>query len=282
MIETARSALQRATALLNMAGISGAERDARILLAHVLEIDRAQLSLRLDEKLPNSAAFNFDQIIAMRGRHKPVSHITGKRDFWAHEFLVTDDVLDPRPDTETLVALALEYPFKRLLDLGTGSGAIVLSLLAEMPNATGFATDICDRALDIARRNAVRLSLSDRVEFRVANWFQGLSGQYDLIVSNPPYISEAEMKNLAPEVENWEPHLALTPGGDGLAAYRKIAMELARFLTPNGRAIFEIGYRQAADVKEIFTNAGFDRVNVYQDLSGHDRIVAVNTQLRIK
>lgn len=276
MIETARLALQRATALLNMAGIDGAERDARILLAFALGVDRVQLGLRLDEPLPNSAARQFDQIIAMRGHHKPVSHITGKRDFWAHEFLVTDDVLDPRPDTETLVALALEQPFERLLDMGTGSGIIALSLLAERPSARGIASDICDKALDVARRNAVRLRLSDRVQFITSNWFEQVQGRFDLIISNPPYISEAEMANLAPDVANWEPHLALTPGGDGLEAYRRIAQDLPDYLTRDGRAIFEIGFRQAGAVKKIFTNAGFEKVQIYQDLSGHDRIVAIN------
>ncbi len=278
MIETARSALLRATALLNMAGIDGAERDARILLGFVMKLDRAQLGTKLDTPLPNSVSYNFDQIIAMRGRHKPVSHITGKRDFWAHEFLVTDDVLDPRPDTETLVALALEHPFERLLDLGTGSGVIALSLLAERPEAQGIATDICDKALDVARRNAVRLKLSERVRFVSSNWFENVKGRFDLIVANPPYISEIEMADLAPDVANWEPHLALTPGGDGLDAYRQIADALPDFLSKNGRAIFEIGFRQAREVKEIFAKSGFEKADIYQDLSGHDRIIAIKAK----
>ncbi len=278
MMETARSALQRATALLNRAGIDGAERDARVLLAFAMDIDRVQLGLRLDDVLPNSAGYQFDQIIALRGCHKPVSHITGKRDFWAHEFLVTDDVLDPRPDTETLVALALEHPFERLLDLGTGSGVIALSLLAEQQNSKAVATDICEKALDVASRNAVRLKLSKRVQFMQSNWFDQVQGRFDLIVSNPPYISEGEMANLAPDVVDWEPHLALTPGGDGLDAYRQIATALPDFLTKNGRAIFEIGFNQAKAVEEIFTNAGFQQAKIYKDLSGNDRILAINAK----
>jgi len=217
-------------------------------------------------------------VVAVRSLHQPVSHIIGKRDFWNHTFLVNASVLDPRPDTESLVAAALKVPFDTVLDLGTGSGAIILSLLAEMPQAAGVATDISAEALDTAQRNAGRIGVSDRVRFMEANWFEGLSGRFDLIVSNPPYVSAAEMATLAPEVRDWEPHLALTPGGDGLGAYRRLAAGLGGFLAPGGRAFFEIGYQQAADVLKIFTDAGFDQLEVLQDMSGHDRVVALNAR----
>lgn len=277
MSETVRSSLQRATMMLGAAGIEGPERDAQVLLCHVLDIDQSQLIARLDEALPQSALYGMDRVVAVRCLHQPVSHITGKRAFWNHEFLVNADVLDPRPDTETLVAAALEKPFDNVLDLGTGSGAIILSLLAEHPHAMGVATDISAAALDTARRNAGRIGVADRVRFAEADWFTGVSGRFDLIVSNPPYISAAEMESLAPEVHDYEPHLALTPGGDGLAAYRMIAAGLADFLTPGGRAFFEIGYRQAADVLQIFTNCGFDDLELLQDLSGHDRVIALKS-----
>ena len=275
MSERIIDTLQRATMMLAAAGIEGPERDARILLCHVLEIDQAQLNARMQETLPPSALYGMDRVIAVRSLHQPVSHIVGKRGFWNHEFLVTSDVLDPRPDTETLVAAALEQPFRQVLDLGTGSGAIILSLLAEAPEAVGVATDISPAALDIAQRNAGRVGVADRVRFQEANWFDGLTGRFDLIVSNPPYISEAEMPYLAPEVRDWEPHLALTPGGDGLSAYRTLATALGRFLAPKGRAFFEIGYQQASDVIEIFTKAGFSNPVILKDLAGHDRVIKV-------
>jgi release factor glutamine methyltransferase len=140
----------------------------------------------------------------------------------------------------------------------------------------GVATDISAKALDVARRNAGRIGVADRVQFKESDWFAGINGQFDLIVSNPPYISDAEMECLAPEVRDWEPHLALTPGGDGLAAYHKLAMGLRAHLLPKGRAFFEIGYRQAADVKDIFTNAGFTQLQVLQDMAGHDRVIALH------
>lgn len=278
MSETIRTALQRATAVLGAAGIEGAAGDARALLCHVLDIDPAQLAARMDEALLPSAQLGMDRVVAVRSLHQPVSHIIGKRDFWNHTFLVNASVLDPRPDTESLVAAALKVPFDTVLDLGTGSGAIILSLLAEMPQAAGVATDISAEALDTAQRNAGRIGVSDRVRFMEANWFEGLSGRFDLIVSNPPYVSAAEMATLAPEVRDWEPHLALTPGGDGLGAYRRLAAGLGGFLAPGGRAFFEIGYQQAADVLKIFTDAGFDQLEVLQDMSGHDRVVALNAR----
>jgi len=273
--ESVADTLMRATMMLGAAGIEGPERDARVLLAHVMEIDQASLMARMNDALPQSVLYGMDRVVAVRSLHQPVSHITGKRGFWNHEFLVNSDVLDPRPDTETLVAAALEQPFDNVLDLGTGSGAIIISLLDERPQAMGVATDISAKALDTARRNAGRIGVADRVKFTEANWFDGLSGQFDLIVSNPPYIAESEMASLAPEVRDWEPHLALTPGKDGLEAYRRIADGLKAALAPNGRAFFEIGYRQAVEVSEIFTNAGFTQLKVLPDLSGHDRVIAL-------
>lgn len=275
MSETVADTLMRATMMLGAAGIDGPDRDARVLLAHVMDLDQAGLMARMNDKLPQSILYGMDRVVAVRSLHQPVSHITGKRGFWNHEFLVNSDVLDPRPDTETLVAAALEQPFDNVLDLGTGSGAIIISLLAESPKSMGVATDISAKALDVARRNAGRIGVADRVKFTEANWFEGLSGRFDLIVSNPPYIAEYEMADLAPEVRDWEPHLALTPGADGLEAYRHIAQGLKAALAPKGRAFFEIGYRQAVDVSEIFTKAGFTHLKVLHDLSGHDRVIAL-------
>ncbi len=278
MSERIIDTLQRATMMLTAAGIESPKQDALVLLAHVMEVDQSAVLARLQEPLPPSALYGMDRVIAVRSLRQPVSHIIGKRGFWNHEFMVNSDVLDPRPDTETLVAAALEQPFDNVLDLGTGSGAIIISLLAERPKAMGVATDISARALDVARRNAGRIGVADRVQFKESDWFDNINGRYDLIVSNPPYISEAEMAALAPEVRDWEPHLALTPGGDGLEAYHRIAAGLLGALTAKGRAFLEIGYRQATDVSEIFTKAGFTRLEVLQDLSGHDRVIVLNAE----
>ena len=278
MSERIIDTLQRATMMLEAAGIESPKQDALVLLAHVMELDQSAVLARLQEPLPPSALYGMDQVVAVRSLRQPVSHIIGKRGFWNHEFLVNSDVLDPRPDTETLVAAALEQPFDKVLDLGTGSGAIILSLLAERPKAMGVATDISAKTLDIARRNAGRIGVADRVQFKESDWLDAVNGCYDLIVSNPPYISAAEMQALAPEVRDWEPHLALTSGGDGLEAYRRIAAGLTGALAPKGRVLLEIGYRQALDVSEIFTKAGFTQPEVLQDLAGHDRVIVLNTE----
>ena len=276
MSERIADTLQRATMMLGAAGIESPERDARILLCHILDIEQAELNARMNETLPPSAVFGMDRVLAVRSLHQPVSHIIGKRSFWNHEFLVSSDVLDPRPDTETLVAAALEQPFERVLDLGTGSGAIILSLLAEAPNASGVASDISGPALDIARRNAGRIGVAERVRFVESDWYDSLTGTFDLVVSNPPYISEAEMEALAPEVRDWEPHLALTPGGDGLSAYRSLAAGLSGVLSAGGRAFFEIGHAQALAVKQIFADSGYKQLEVLQDIDGRDRVIAIN------
>jgi release factor glutamine methyltransferase len=270
--------LQRGAMMLEAAGIENPRQDALVLLAHVMEVDQSAVLARLQEPLPPSALYGMDRVVAVRSLRQPISHIVGKRGFWNHEFMVNSDVLDPRPDTETLVAAALEQPFDTVLDLGTGSGAIIISLLAECPQAMGVATDISARALDVARRNAGRIGVADRVRFLEADWFDGVSGRFDLIVCNPPYIAAAEMDTLAPEVRDWEPRIALTPGEDGLAAYRRLAGGLGTHLVRGGRAFFEIGYRQASDVKHIFTAAGFTQLEVLQDLSGHDRVIALQVE----
>ncbi len=275
MRESLRSALQRAAAMLGAAGIEGAERDARALLAHVMKMDRALINAHLDDPIEPSQSHGLDQAVAMRVNHRPVSHITGMRAFWNHDFLVNADVLDPRPDTETLVALALEGQFDTVLDLGTGSGVLAISLADERPNVRVVASDISERALDVARRNAGRIGVAERIRFVHSDWFDNISGRFDLIVSNPPYIAADEMADLSPDVAKWEPRLALTPEGDGLEAYRRIAARLAGFLNPGGRAMVEIGYRQADSVKTIFTNAGYADISVIRDMNNRDRVVAI-------
>ncbi|KKL17325.1 hypothetical protein LCGC14_2486680, partial [marine sediment metagenome] len=183
------------------------------------------------------------------------------------------DVLDPRPETECLVLAALDLPGGRMLDLGTGTGAIVLAMLSQRGAATAVATDISEAALDVARGNAAALGLVARCDFVRSDWFSDVTGQFDLILSNPPYIAADEMPALAPEVRGRDPELALTPGGDGLAAYRAIASGASAHLAPGGHLLVEIGPTQAQAVSNLFRAAGLVAITVLPDLDGRDRIV---------
>ena len=201
-----------------------------------------------------------------------MSHLLGRREFWKHSFVVTKDVLDPRPDTETLVQAALDVPFERVLDLGTGSGCIVISLLADRPTAAGVAADVSMSALEVAAQNIMALDVHDRCQVVQSDWFEAVEGAFDLIVSNPPYIALAEMSGLAPELSH-EPAGALTDGADGLSCYRIIAKGGVDHLTAGGWLMVEIGPTQAADVVALFETGGLSKVSIKQDLDGRDRVI---------
>ncbi len=272
---TLESALRAAAVELEQAGIDGADTDARRLMAHVLGLDAAGLILRLKEPLTPDLLADFDKVLKERLERKPVSHITGQREFWNRSFAVGPAVLDPRPETEILVEKALEQPFRRVLDLGTGSGCILLSLLAEREGATGMGVDISPEALDYAVRNRAALGLEKRAIFAQSDWFERVVGKFDLVVSNPPYIAIGEMPTLAPEVLRWEPMHALTPGPTGLEAYQLIAAGLTPFLEDGARILLEIGPTQGDEVAAIFTAAGFELVNIHNDMDGRNRVVEV-------
>jgi len=272
---TLESALRAAAVELEQAGIDGADTDARRLMAHVLGLDAAGLILRLKEPLTPDLLADFDKVLKERLERKPVSHITGQREFWNRSFAVGPAVLDPRPETEILVEKALEHPFRRVLDLGTGSGCILLSLLAEREGATGMGVDISPEALDYAVRNRAALGLEKRAIFAQSDWFERVVGKFDLVVSNPPYIAIGEMPTLAPEVLRWEPMHALTPGPTGLEAYQLIAAGLTPFLEDGARILLEIGPTQGDEVAAIFTAAGFELVNIHNDMDGRNRVVEV-------
>lgn len=206
------------------------------------------------------------------GQRVPMSHLTGWRHFYRHRFEVSGAVLDPRPDTETLVEAALSHPFSHVLDLGTGSGCILLSLLAAR-GAAGVGTDVSPEALALADRNARRLGVSERCLLLNSDWYEVVEGRFDLIVSNPPYIAAAEMTELEPELRH-EPRMALTDEGDGLSAYRRIVPEAVSHLRQGGRLLVEIGWTQAADVSRLFRQAGFQEVSVVRDMEGRDRVIS--------
>lgn len=270
-----RAALAAAVRRLSEAGIEGAAGDARALMAEALGVGRDRLVLHLDEAMAAGAQARLDAALARRGAREPVARILGRRVFWGRAFRITPDVLDPRPETECLIAEALAGPApSRLIDLGTGSGAIIVTLLAEWPGARGVACDISPAALAVAGENAARHGVAGRLELIESDWFAGTEGRFDLIVSNPPYIAEAEMTGLAPEVRGHDPHAALCDGGDGLLAYRALGAGVMAHLAPGGCVLVEIGARQGIAVADILAQAGLVGVRVLPDLDGRDRVVA--------
>ncbi len=249
-------------------------RDRKLLLAHAAGVAPSRLIMLNIEDFTPELLERYLGYLERRAGGEPVSKIIGRRAFWEHDFIVTPDVLDPRPETEVLVRAALEHPFDTVLDLGTGSGCILLSLLAKRPKARGVGADLSKAALDVAARNADALGVADRVTLIQSDWLSAVTGQFDLIVSNPPYIAAAEMPDLSPEVRGHDPHMALTPGGDGLAPYRVLAAECATHLTANGRLMLEIGWQQGPQVAQILAARGWQDIAVLPDLDGRDRVVS--------
>lgn len=241
--------------------------------ARRLGVDRALGEVRRLWAAASANVDTFDALVARRAAHEPLSHLLGYRDFYKHRFNVTSDVLDPRPDTETLIEAALAVPFATVLDLGTGSGCILLSLLAERRDAEGTGTDLSDKALAVAGQNADVLGVQTQVTFVQSDWFTNVTGTFDLIVSNPPYIAADEMAGLQPDVRDHEPRMALTDEGDGLSCYRKIIAVAPDYLTDDGYVMVEIGPTQAAAVSAMFAAKGFAQIDVIQDLDGRDRVV---------
>jgi release factor glutamine methyltransferase len=251
--------LKQAAARLTAAGIDDPIREARIL----------------HKAAPDDATFQ--TFIARREKREPVAYILGRREFWSLELEVSPAVLIPRPDTETLVETALaefkQIPPARILDLGTGSGAILIALLKEWPRATGIGLDKSAAALAVAGRNALRHGVADRVDLREGDWSKGIVERFDLVISNPPYIGEDEFAHLDPDVRDHEPAEALLSGPDGLRDIERIAKALPDLMTAHGRVIVEIGYKQAIAASGIFTNSGLEIVKIAKDLAGHDRAV---------
>jgi release factor glutamine methyltransferase len=274
MSATRATLIRAAAERLAEAGVTDAARDARLLMRWAGRHDGAALAAVIEDTAPLDEAARFEAAADRRAGREPLSHITGERLFWDRAFLVTPDVLDPRPETEVLIAEALRRgAFERVLDIGTGSGCILLTLLAEWPGATGLGTDISPAALEIAKANAAALDLAGRVEFLQTNWADAAAGPFDLIVSNPPYIAANEMAALSPEVRLHEPHGALTPGGDGLDAYRAIAPALHPRLAPGGFVMVEIGPTQYEAVAALLATSGLNVLMVIPDLDQRARVI---------
>lgn len=268
---TRADGLRAAVARLGEAGVPDPARDARLLLRWASGLDATALSVALDVPATPAEADRFADAIARRAARVPLSHITGARAFWQHSFAVGPDTLDPRPETELLVAWALEVPAPDLIvDLGTGTGCILLSLLAAWPVARGIGIDASPAALAVAERNAAALGLGHRAAFRLGDWLDGVTEKPALVVANPPYLASGELAGLDPELRH-EPALALDGGPDGLGAYRRIAAGLAGVLAAGGAAFVEIGPTQAGPVAAIFADAGFGRHALRHDLDGRPR-----------
>ena len=254
-------------------GIDNSKIDARILMASVLKVSPHETSFLFNNFLTDEQIDLFSKVVERRLARIPVSHILGYRDFFDHRFIVTSDVLDPRPETEHLVEEALKKNFQNVLDLGTGSGCVILSLLAKKAGSTGLGVDVSKTAINIAEKNAVQMSLQRRVEFKVSDWFNNIKPQkFDLIVSNPPYIHPEKIKFLAPELKH-EPLLALTDSKDGLDSYRNIARYAPSFLQSRGHLILEIGFDQEFEVTKILNLNGFQDIKVTRDLNGRQRVI---------
>jgi release factor glutamine methyltransferase len=283
-IAQARRALSES---FRQAGIDEAEADARLLIAHALKLDRAGLMVHNERVLTPDETSAIDALAARRLKREPVSRIFGIKEFWSLSLQVSDAVLVPRPDTETVVEEALDWLDRdglrmaplRILDIGTGSGAIMLALLSELPNAVGTATDISEAALAIARGNAERLGFAARCNFVICDVTEGLTGPFELIVSNPPYIAHDDIAALEPEVRDHDPVLALDGGIEGLDVYRAIAAQARRLLAPGGRLIVELGAGQEPAVGALMTAAGLTAGRARHDLAGIPRaLCATNTQ----
>jgi len=263
---------------LRAAGIESAALDARLLLQAATGFAAEDIMLHPDGNLLPTAIARFEDMLVLREQHQPVSRILGVREFYGRNFAVSPTVLDPRPDTEVVVELALDVMKDKtacsFLDIGTGSGAIAATLAAERPQWTGVALDVSEDALAVAKANATALHVVSRLEFTSGSWFPTGNRQFDLIISNPPYINSSDIPGLSPDVKLYDPLLALDGGADGLNAYRAIAESGAVRLAPQGFVVVEIGAGQEADVEAIFAAKGFVGKSSRRDLGGHIRGLA--------
>jgi release factor glutamine methyltransferase len=277
---TLGTAVARSRARLAAAGISAAGLDARLLAAHAFGCGVGVLIGHPERPIDPAAAARFEVAVGRRRAHEPLAYILGEKEFWSLSLRVTRDTLIPRPETETVVEAALAWcrpggDATRILDLGTGSGCLLLALLTELPAAWGLGVDRSEPALAVARDNAERLGVAERASFVCADWATAVAGEFDVVVCNPPYIADREWWELAPDIREFEPPLALRAGTDGLAAYRAVLPDLPRLLTPNGAAFLELGGASAHAVGDLAAGAGM-RATPTADLAGRTRCLRVD------
>ena len=272
--------LREASEALQASGVPEARREAGSLLSFIIGKDRTFLISHAEDRLEESELDRFREAVARRGEGEPLQYITGVQDFYGREFRVTPDVLIPRPETELLVEAALEVvegiSAPLICDIGTGSGCIAVTLLCERSDAQAVAVDISEPALSVAEQNAHRHGVSDRITLRISDCFQGLEPtSFDLVVSNPPYVSASALPGLQREVRDHEPLVALSPGADGLSVIRRLLRDGPAFLNPNGHLIMEIGFDQGETVQTLIDPEQWRPVEIRPDLQGIPRILVV-------
>jgi len=282
MTTSIAEAILRGAHDLRKAGVPEARREAGSLLAHVLDRDRTFMLSHADDPISEEQLETFGRTLEWRAAGKPLQYITGHQEFFGLDFEVTGDVLIPRPETELLVEKALELVSTEaapiICDVGTGSGCIVVTLLHKLRRARGTAVDVSPAAIEVAKRNAARHVVSERLEFLVSDCFAGLNRKnalFDLVVSNPPYVSVRALKNLQREVRDYEPHLALVAGEDGLSIIRRLLVESGAYLKNGGHFLFEIGIDQHRAVEQLVDTAVWKLLDIYSDLQGIPRTVAL-------
>ncbi len=256
-------------------GVEGARLDAELLLAEVLQLDRVGLYVNYDRPLEATELAAYRKLVGRRARREPVAYILGRSEFWSLPLAVSPEVLIPRPDTEVLVEEALQRADgeNRILDVGTGSGAIAIALAHELPDAQVVAIDLSDAALAVAKENARSNSVAERISFQQGNLRHLPSGPFELIVANPPYIPQGDLASLQPDVRDYEPHLALAGGSDGLDCYRILAAQSLQCLTAGGWMLLEVGIGQAEDVRQLLMQEGLVDVFCRNDYAGVARVV---------
>ena len=263
--------------LLKNKGILTANLDVKILLAFLLNIDTKEIINYFNNEISNEFLNNFQKLLSRRLNREPIANIIGKKAFWDYDFIVNENVLTPRPDSETLIEAVLEnYKNKdqklNILDLGTGSGCLILTLLSIYLNSQGLAIDISDKALEIAKQNAKLLNIN-RIKFLKNNWNDNINEKFDIIISNPPYIPKKEIEDLEPEVNKYNPLLALDGGNDGLDCYKYLAENLQKNCKKDTKIFLEIGKNQEKDIIKIFQNNGFELLKMYKDINGVVRVL---------
>ena len=273
---TLAGALGAAAAELRAAGIDAPRREARLLMQHALGLRAEALLAGEDRPLGGADARRLSALVRRRAGREPLAYLTGVREFWSLAFAVDRSALVPRPETETVVEAVLAQaqhlpPRPRLLDLGTGSGCLLVALLSELPRASGVGIDISAASVSLARANAARHGLARRAAFVVADWGAPLAARFDIVVSNPPYVPVPALASLAPEIARHEPRTALAGGSDGYACYRRLAPQVARLLAPAGLAAIELGAGMADEVASLFAAAGLAEIARRRDLAGIDR-----------
>lgn len=282
---TVQSILSEMRGKFRDAGIGTPELDARLLAEAVLKMDQTDLITKSNQQLTSAQQQTLDAMIARRLKHEPVSRILGTRAFWKSDFKISPATLDPRADSETLVEAVVKHADKNksltILDLGTGTGCLLLSILQELPQALGTGIDISPEAVEIAKENAASLGLSTRSNFMSIDWNRLNPPQlFDIVISNPPYIALAEKESLAPNVRDYDPETALYGGNDGLECYRDIMRRLPKLIRPDGLLFLEIGSNQADAVKGIAGQNDIIMIHTYLDLAGHDRCLVARYKAR--